>query len=77
MMKLMFLTFDNWHYKNLLEINIKSNFWNCKFTANSNLNKKLENYKVRKVKIWKYLQNNYKIIIKFVDIKIEKQCLFW
>ena len=33
------------HYKNLLKLNIKNNFWSCKFTLNSNLSEKKENYK--------------------------------
>ena len=60
------------HYKNikkLLKLNITSNFWSCKFTANSTLIKPN--------------QKAYQKSIKFDDIEIEKKkftnikALFW
>ena len=50
------------HYKNikkLLKLNITSNFWSCKFTANSTL--------------IKLNQKAYQKSIKFDDIEIEKK----
>ena len=32
-------------HKHVLKLNIRNNFWSCKFTSNSDLNKKVENYK--------------------------------
>ena len=50
------------HYKNLLKISIKSNIWSCKFTTNSNLKKKIDNYRLKKVeRVYKNRKNNYKI----------------
>ena len=46
------------------------NFWSCKFTENSNLKKKIESYKLKKIKI---IYKNWKTFIEFGDIKIEKQ----
>ena len=34
-----------WKY---IKFKYQEQFWSCKFTANSNLNKKVENYKLKK-----------------------------
>ena len=49
-------------YKNLPKLNIRNNFWSCKFPANANLNKKVENYK---------LKEKYKLFLK-VYVKMDK-----
>ena len=64
------------HYKHLLKLNFKSNFWSCKFTINSNLNKKLGNNKLKQInEIMNVYTKMDKTIIKFGDTEIEKQKL--
>ena len=60
------------HYKNLLKIKYQARFWSCKFISDSNLNKKVESYKLKK--IIKNLKVHIKMdkkIIKFGDNEIE------
>ena len=51
-MKRNYLTEKGEHYKKILKINIMKNFRSNKCTQNSNLNKNLENYKLKQKKIF-------------------------
>ena len=53
--------------KHYIKIKIYSNFWNCKFSESSNLNKKVKIYKNLKV----YIKIE-KTIIKFGDTENQK-----